>query len=170
MQKVSPDVQKGILLHQVRALVRYIRMLKLKIKLRGKLTVGRNISIGPSARFMVPNNIKIGDNFSSGRNFFIQTNVDIGNDCLISSDVSFVGDDHHLNNKEMTAYWSGRKSASTINLEGNNFIGYRALIVGSIVIGEGAIIAAGAVVVKDVKPFSVVAGVPAKHIKYRFDS
>jgi serine acetyltransferase len=35
-------------------------------------------------------------------------------------------------------------------------------------IGDGAIIAAGAVVVKDVEPFSIVGGIPAKHIRYRF--
>jgi serine acetyltransferase len=37
-------------------------------------------------------------------------------------------------------------------------------------IGDGAVIATGAVVVKDVDPYSVVGGVPAKHIKYRFDA
>jgi acetyltransferase-like isoleucine patch superfamily enzyme len=49
------------------------------------------------------------------------------------------------------------------------WIGYSALIMSGIRIGDGAIIAAGAVVTKDVPPYSIVGGVPAKVIKYRFD-
>lgn len=50
------------------------------------------------------------------------------------------------------------------------WIGMRAMILPGIQIGEGAIIASGAVVTKDVAPYSVVAGNPAKHIKFRFQS
>lgn len=48
------------------------------------------------------------------------------------------------------------------------WIGSHALIMGGIKIGDGAIIAAGAVVTKDVEPYSIVGGVPAKQIKMRF--
>jgi acetyltransferase-like isoleucine patch superfamily enzyme len=50
------------------------------------------------------------------------------------------------------------------------WIGFGAIIKDGIIIENGAIIGAGAVVTKDVSSYSVVAGVPAKHIKYRFDS
>jgi acetyltransferase-like isoleucine patch superfamily enzyme len=49
------------------------------------------------------------------------------------------------------------------------WIGTRAMIIGGITIGTGAIIAAGAVVTKDVPPYAIVGGNPAKIIKYRFD-
>ena len=49
------------------------------------------------------------------------------------------------------------------------WIGSDVLILNGIKIGDGAVIAAGAVVVKDVEPYAVVGGVPAKHIKYRFN-
>ncbi|MDR2341585.1 MAG: CatB-related O-acetyltransferase [Campylobacteraceae bacterium] len=49
------------------------------------------------------------------------------------------------------------------------WIGANAVICRGVKIGIGAIIAAGTVVVKDVMPYSIVGGVPAKHIKYRFD-
>lgn len=49
------------------------------------------------------------------------------------------------------------------------WIGCGAIIKSEVNIGVGAIIGAGSVVTKDVEPYSVVAGVPTKHIKYRFD-
>lgn len=48
------------------------------------------------------------------------------------------------------------------------WIGMRAMIMPGVKIGEGAIIAANSVVTKDVEPYSMVAGTPAKHIRYRF--
>jgi len=48
------------------------------------------------------------------------------------------------------------------------WIGARAVLRTGVKIGDGAIVAAGAVVVKDVEPFSIVGGVPAKHIRHRF--
>lgn len=48
------------------------------------------------------------------------------------------------------------------------YIGFGAIIVGPCRIGDGAVIAAGAVVTRNVEPYSIVGGVPAKHIKYRF--
>ncbi len=50
------------------------------------------------------------------------------------------------------------------------WIGSHVIIMGGVKIGDGAIIAAGAVVTKDVKPYSIVGGVPAKYIKMRFSN
>ena len=49
------------------------------------------------------------------------------------------------------------------------WIGAKSTIMSGVKIGHGAIVAAGAVVTKDVQPYSVVGGNPAKHIKFRFD-
>lgn len=48
------------------------------------------------------------------------------------------------------------------------WIGARAMIIGGIKVGDGAVIGAGAIVTKDIPPYAVVAGVPAKVIRYRF--
>ena len=50
------------------------------------------------------------------------------------------------------------------------WIGRRAIILQGVHIGTGAVVGAGAVVTKDIPPYAVVAGCPAKIIKYRFDS
>ena len=49
------------------------------------------------------------------------------------------------------------------------WIGAKSTILSGVKIGDGAIVAAGALVTKDVEPYSVVGGNPAKHLKYRFD-
>src|SRR5690606_15275799 len=48
------------------------------------------------------------------------------------------------------------------------WIGINSIIQRGVTIGDGAVIASGSVVTKDVVPFSIVAGIPAKHIKFRF--
>ena len=50
------------------------------------------------------------------------------------------------------------------------WIGYGAIIMSGVHINQGAVIAAGAVVTKDIPAYAIVGGVPAKVIKYRFDS
>ena len=57
-----------------------------------------------------------------------------------------------------------------VNIGNDVWIGDNVLIKNGITIGDGAIIGMGAVVTKDVPPYAIVAGVPAKIIKYRFDS
>lgn len=56
----------------------------------------------------------------------------------------------------------------TIEIGNDVWVGAGATIIDGVRIGDGAVIAANALVNKDVEPFSIVGGVPAKHIKYRF--
>lgn len=66
--------------------------------------------------------------------------------------------------------YSFAKNSSRFVVIGNDvWIGSHSLIMNGVTIGNGAIIAAGSVVTKDVLPFSIVGGVPAKVIKYRFN-
>lgn len=55
-----------------------------------------------------------------------------------------------------------------IHIGNDVWIGMRVLVMGGVTIGNGAVIGAGAVVTKDVPPYAVVGGVPAKVLKYRF--
>lgn len=58
---------------------------------------------------------------------------------------------------------------SKITIEPNVWIGRQAMIMPGVTVGRGAVIAARAVVTHDVEPFEVVGGIPADHIRYRFD-
>lgn len=59
--------------------------------------------------------------------------------------------------------------SSPITVGNDVWIGARAIVLDGITIGDGAIIGAGAVVTKDIPPYAIVGGVPAKIIRYRFD-
>lgn len=100
----------------------------------------------------------------------------IGNYCSIAQDVIFsLHADHYLNRISTYPFRvmaGGEKqeaiSKGDIILEDDVWIGQRAMIMSGIRIGQGAVVAAGAVVTKDVPPYAIVGGVPAKVIRYRF--
>ena len=103
--------------------------------------------------------------------------LSIGNYCSIADEVCFVlQDDHLIDNlstypfKVMCLHNEKNEAVSKgdIILDDDVWIGYRAIILSGVHIGQGAIVAAGAVVTKDVPPYAIVAGVPARIVKYRF--
>lgn len=103
--------------------------------------------------------------------------LSIGNYCSIADEVCFIlQDDHLIDNlstypfKVMCLHNEKNEAVSKgdIILDDDVWIGYRAIILSGVHIGQGAIVAAGAVVTKDVPPYAIVAGVPAKIVKYRF--
>jgi acetyltransferase-like isoleucine patch superfamily enzyme len=62
------------------------------------------------------------------------------------------------------------KEYETCNIGNDVWIGARAIVLDGVTIGNGAIIGAGAVVTKDVPPYAIVGGVPAKILRYRFEA
>ena len=101
----------------------------------------------------------------------------IGNYCSIGENVSFLlGVDHPLNKistypfEEKILKMKKNYSKGDIVLEDDVWVGYGCTILSGTHIGKGAVIAAGAVVTKDVPSYAVVGGVPARIIKYRFSS
>lgn len=101
----------------------------------------------------------------------------IGNYCSIAESVCFVlSSDHPLNrvstfpfNTMILGIPKDGLSKGDIIVDDDVWIGYGATIMSGVHIGQGAVVAAGAVVTKDVPPYAIVGGVPAKVIKYRFD-
>lgn len=102
----------------------------------------------------------------------------IGNRCSIASGVQFLlGGEHKYTCVTTYPYKAldlnmGDEAVSkgAIEIKDDVWIGYNSLILSGVTIGQGAVIAAGSVVVKDVPPYAIVGGNPAKIIKYRFDS
>lgn len=72
-----------------------------------------------------------------------------------------------LDKKQVASAWDNK---GDIVIGNDVWIGYEAIILSGVNIGDGAIIGARAVVTKDVPPYTVVGGIPAKEIKKRFDA
>lgn len=100
----------------------------------------------------------------------------IGNYCSIAQDVVFLlGIDHQMNlistypfKTKMLYSKYEAISKGDIIIDDDVWIGYRVIIMSGVYIGQGAVIGAGAIVTKNVPPYAVVGGAPAKVIKYRF--
>ena len=106
-----------------------------------------------------------------------KSNLLIGNYCSIAEEVTFILSGEHPMDRISTFpfdvyYLKKEENIAETNgdivIEDDVWIGYGATILSGVRIGQGAVIASGAIVTKDVEPYSVVGGVPAKHIKYRF--
>ncbi len=102
--------------------------------------------------------------------------LSIGKFCSIAANVKFyAGAEHHydwVSSYHFSAKFKCKECSTTKGkvIVGNDvWIGDGAFILSGVTIGDGAVIGARAVVTKDVKPYEIVAGNPAKHIKFRFN-
>lgn len=110
-------------------------------------------------------------------------NCKIGNFCSVASGVRIGGAEHPIDWVSTSPVFQNvkhsgpQKRFARLTLPASKkteighdvWIGYNAIVKAGVTIGNGAVIGAGAVVTKDVPPYAVVAGNPAKVIKYRFD-
>lgn len=87
---------------------------------------------------------------------------------MLASDVAVVGGDHRFDKVGTPIIFSGRGEGKGVVIERDVWIGHGSIILDGVTVGEGSVVAAGSIVTKDVFPYSIYAGVPAKKIKDRF--
>ena len=113
--------------------------------------------------FFMPKNISIGEDTIIGDHAFLdgRAKLKIGSHVDVASSVMIYNSEHDLHSSAFEAI------ESPVVIEDYVFIGPRAIILSGVKIGKGAVVAAGAVVAKDVPDFTIVGGVPAKVIGER---
>ena len=97
--------------------------------------------------------------------------IKIGNKVMFGPDVSILGGDHNTTQVGRYMYDVKKKLPQNdlpVIIEDDVWIGACAIVMKGVTVGKGSIVAAGALVTKNVIPYSIVAGVPAKIIKMRF--
>jgi virginiamycin A acetyltransferase len=163
------------------------------VKLAGNIDIGEDVEVRSGSR--VQGNIKINKECTIRDNSIIRGRVQInqgtninrsvevmggkvtmGKYCAIARNVTFQSRNHTTAWPSMQLNFYKTKVGNPLPTEtepiivGDDvWVGTKVIILPGVTIGNGAIVAAGSIVVDDVEPYSLVAGVPAIHKKYRFD-
>jgi acetyltransferase-like isoleucine patch superfamily enzyme len=142
------------------------------------IKLGNNVTILRNTVIECTGNIKnmgvglvIGDDVGIAQNCFIQVRgrVTIGSHVMFGPNVSIFSENHGFSDLEIPMISQPTVRREVI-IEDDVWLGTRSIILSGVRIGKGSIIAAGALVNRDIPPYSVVAGVPGKIIKSRLIS
>jgi chloramphenicol O-acetyltransferase type B len=171
---------RGTTTMSISNVIRRMRDLLLVKVLYRRYTIGEGFHAGLRVRIWGRDKVVIGRNFYIGRDSFIEADVVIGDNVMFGNRVAVIGRyDHHYQLpgvpirlapqiRDPHYKWKGLGLVTTI--ENDVWIGYGSTVMGGITIGEGSIIGAGSLVTKDVEPYSIYAGVPARKVRDRFDN
>lgn len=144
------------------------------------ISIGKNVNIGNSCRITVSTSfgklktksttktkIKIGDHVDIGNNTFISANnnIEIGNHVIMAPMVFISDHDHGFSDINKNLHQQSLTEKGFVKIEDNVFLGIKCSILKNVTIGTHSVIGANSVVTKDVPPFCIVAGNPAKIIK-----
>lgn len=127
------------------------------------MKIGKGSAVHMWANFFDPSGISIGEDTIIGDHAFLDGRAPliIGNHVDIASSVMIYNSEHDLESEEFSA------RTEPVEIGDYVFIGPRAIILPGVKIGKGAVVAAGAVVVKNVPEFTIVGGIPAEKIGER---
>lgn len=136
---------------------------------------GKNVVIGNGSSFTY-RNIYIGDNVYIGGNAMFmctRANIILGNNIMFGPHVFIITGGHRMDivGRYMTSIRDNEKRPEDdrdVIIQDDVWVGANSIILRGVTIGEGSVVAAGSVVTKDVMPYSIVGGSPAKILKMRF--
>jgi acetyltransferase-like isoleucine patch superfamily enzyme len=143
--------------------IRYLCVKKLAKK------AGSKIIISPGCMLYWLENCEFGENISINDFTYIDAvaGIKIGNDVRIAHNCSLITGQHRYDQPGKTINDSGYTKAPIV-IEDDVWLATGVVVLQGVTIGKGSVVAASAVVNKDVKPYTIVGGVPAKFIKNRF--
>jgi len=142
--------------------------IRLRNQFVGYTVKGPNTCLFEDGWIEYPQNLTLGGNVSINRDFFINARgtLTIEDDVLIGPRVLIYTTNHIFGDRSALIRNQGQTEQPVV-IEKDVWIAANATILPGVRIGAGAVVAAGAVVTKDVEPYSIVGGVPAKVIGYR---
>lgn len=126
---------------------------------------GKKVNIEQNAVFSPK--VSLGDYSGIGINAKIYGQCNIGKYVMMGTDVTIITRNHKHARVDIPMMEQGFEQEMPVTIEDDVWIGDKVVIMPGVTVGTGSVIAAGAVVTKDVLPYTIVAGVPAKVIKHR---
>lgn len=147
------------------------------------LQAGEDLHIGRGSRLWAPQRLRIGQGVYLGKEVHIACNAEIGDYVLIADRVALVGrNDHDFRAVGIPMRFTPQVSPTMaempahvdparhlVRVEDDVWLGFGCVVLSGVTIGRGAVVAAGAVVSRDVAPYDIVAGNPARPVGRRFD-
>lgn len=130
------------------------------------LTVGDDVEFKYSCHIEVGAGITIGSRTHFAPFCVLYGPLEIGNNCAFAAHCTFASVGHGYEHTDVPMVDQPSTAKKTI-IEDDVWFGANAVVIGGVRIGKGSIIGAGAVVTRDVEPYSVMGGVPAKLIRKR---
>ncbi|HEX3029888.1 MAG TPA: DapH/DapD/GlmU-related protein [Clostridia bacterium] len=129
--------------------------------------IGKNVNIEHGAFFASGRDIEIGDNSGLGINCRVSGPLKIGRDVMMGPDVMIYTQGHNFSRTDIPMNRQGNTEKRPVEIGDDVWIGARAVLLPGVKVGDGAVIAAGAIVTKEVAPYTIVGGNPARVIKSR---
>lgn len=126
---------------------------------------GRNVNIETGAVFA--DEVRLGDNSGVGLNAYIAKEVAIGKNVMMGPDCMIFTVNHGILDNGVPMCKQDYADPLPVVIGDNCWIGARVIILPGVTLGEGCVVGAGSVVTKSFEENSVIAGNPAKLIKYR---
>jgi|HubBroStandDraft_5_1064220.scaffolds.fasta_scaffold315333_1 acetyltransferase-like isoleucine patch superfamily enzyme len=126
-------------------------------------TIGRDVVLKPGVEVLSPKSLTIGSHTNIGRYVHLDSRggLTIGDNVNISDEVAIWTAEHDIQSPEFAM------TKGPVVIGSRVWLCFRSIVLPGITLGEGCVVASGAVVTKDIPPFAVVAGVPAKVIGSR---
>lgn len=145
---------------------------------RANVTIGRGAHIGIGSILWAPNQLSVAADVYIGKFCTIECDGRIGRFVMIANNVGLIGRYDHdyraIGLPIRKAPWigapeyAGRGKGLQLIVEDDVWIGFGAVVLTGVTVGRGAIVAAGSVVTRDVPPYAIVAGNPARTVTMRF--
>lgn len=136
----------------------------------GQIIIGADCTLCRGLEIIAKGKVEIGDGTFIGAWGMIAassaSSITIGRDCLIAERVTIRDQDHETGRRDVPMRRAGFRSAPIL-IGDDVWVGAGAVILKGVTVGRGAVVAANAVVVRDVPPYQVVGGVPAVKISVR---
>lgn len=130
-------------------------------------SVGENLDVNKRVYLGFGRGIRIGSDTGLGNNADLHGPLVIGSHVMISPEVMIHTRNHRISDLDTPIGEQGYTSYETVTIEDDVWVGARSIILPGVTIGRGSVIGAGAVVTKDVPPFSIAAGNPARVVGSR---
>lgn len=127
--------------------------------------MGDRVIIGTRVEFGSGANVEIGSGSNIGRSSWIANDTVFGENVMTGPEIVILSYNHGTRIDGTPFNQQGYTRRSPVTVRDNVWIGTRAILLPGVTIGSNAVIGAGAVVTKDVPPFTVVAGNPARVVK-----